>query len=97
MLTTFEEPKTTKPKRKAALDTELDNPTLFQTLRELRHTLAKSANVPAYVILSDRSLKELCNAQPKTLLDLADVHGFGKVKVAKFGQQFLDALGTGES
>ena len=94
MLTTFEEPKATKPKRKAALDTELDNPTLFQTLRELRHALAKSANVPAYVILSDRSLKELCNAQPKTLSDLATVHGFGKVKIAKFGQQFLDALGT---
>lgn len=97
MLTTFEEPKATKPKRKAALDTELDNPTRFQTLRELRHALAKSANVPAYVILSDRSLKELCNAQPKTLSDLATVHGFGKVKIAKFGQQFLDALGTDES
>ncbi len=97
MLTTFEEPKAIKPKRKAALDTELDNPTLFQTLRKLRHALAKSANVPAYVILSDRSLKELCNAQPKTLSDLATVHGFGKVKIAKFGQQFLDALGTDES
>jgi hypothetical protein len=30
--------------------------------------------------------------RPSTLSDLASVHGFGKVKIAQFGQQFLDAL-----
>lgn len=64
----------------------------FEKLRQIRLELSKSANVPAYVILSDRSLKELCILQPKTLSDLKSVHGFGDVKISKFGQEFIDAL-----
>ncbi len=56
------------------------------------HQLAKASNVPAYLVLSDRSLKELCTALPATVADLDSVHGFGKVKIAKFGLHFLDAL-----
>ena len=58
--------------------------------------MAKSANVPAYLVMSDRSLRELCTEQPRSLSDLASIHGFGKVKIQKFGQAFLDALQTTE-
>ena len=66
----------------------------FEKLRKIRLELATASNVPAYVILSDRSLKDLCIHQPKTL-DLKSVHGFGDVKIGKFGQEFIDALNEG--
>ncbi len=96
MLTKFEEPKTSKkagkPQSTTAFEAGSEQQAQFQKLRKVRYELAKSSNVPSYLILSDRSLKELCIDHPKTLSDLASVHGFGKVKIAQFGQQFLDAL-----
>lgn len=96
MLTKFMEPKAGKkagkPQATTAFEAGSEDQRLFQSLRQVRYTLAKSSNVPSYLILSDRSLKELCIAKPKTLSDLASVHGFGKVKIAKFGQQFIDAM-----
>ena len=96
MLTKFEEPKagkkTGKPKATAAFEAGSEHQTRFHQLRQVRYELAKSSNVPSYLILSDRSLKALCVEHPTTLSDLASIHGFGKVKIAKFGQRFLDAL-----
>ena len=96
MLTAFKE---TKPVKKAgkraqapAFEAGSENQTRFETLRAVRTQLAKASNVPAYLVLSDRSLKELCTALPATVADLDSVHGFGKVKIEKFGQAFLDAL-----
>ena len=67
----------------------------FEKLRKIRLELATASKVPAYVILSDRSLKDLCIHQPKTLSDLKSVYGFGDVKIGKFGQEFIDALNEG--
>lgn len=65
---------------------------LFNALRAQRQELAKEQNVPAYMVLSDRSLMELCQSMPKTSKELLGVHGFGKVKVQRFGKQILEAL-----
>ncbi|MGB1074035.1 MAG: DNA helicase RecQ [Flavobacteriales bacterium] len=101
MLTTFREPpRASKAKKRSsapAFEAGSDQQKQFDTLRAVRTQLAKAANVPAYVVLSDRSLKELCTARPTTLEDLASVHGFGKVKIEKFGQTFLDALHSAEA
>lgn len=101
MLTPFREPpRASKAKKRSsapAFEAGSDQQKQFDTLRAVRTQLAKAANVPAYVVLSDRSLKELCTARPTTLEDLASVHGFGKVKIEKFGQTFLDALHSAEA
>lgn len=68
------------------------NSDLFNLLRAKRQELAKQQNVPAYMVLSDRSLKELCQSMPTTSKQLLAVHGFGKVKVQRFGAQVLDVL-----
>ncbi len=100
MLTTFREPhRATQAKKRPsapAFEAGSDQQKQFETLRAVRTRLAKSANVPAYLVMSDRSLRELCTEQPRTLSDLASIHGFGKVKIEKFGQAFLDALQTTE-
>ena len=95
MLTKFEETKVSKPSkpsRTSAFDDGSADQDLFQQLRKVRYALAKESNVPAYLILSDRSLKELCIEQPQSPLELHSIHGFGKLKVEKFGEQFLEAL-----
>ena len=68
------------------------NSDLFNLLRAKRQELAKQQNVPAYMVLSDRSLKELCQSMPATSKQLLGVHGFGKVKVQRFGAQILEVL-----
>ena len=96
MLTKFEEPKTSKKASKTKSTTPFETGSelqaRFQKLRQVRYALAKSSNVPSYLILSDRSLQELCVELPRSETELASIHGFGKVKIAKFGQHFLDAL-----
>jgi ATP-dependent DNA helicase RecQ len=44
------------------------------------------------MVLSDRSLKELCQSMPTTSKELLGVHGFGKVKVQRFGKPILEVL-----
>jgi ATP-dependent DNA helicase RecQ len=101
MLTTFREPhRATQAKKRSsapAFEAGSDQQKQFETLRAVRTRLAKATNVPAYVVMSDRSLRELCTEQPRSLSDLASIHGFGKVKIQKFGQAFLDALLTAET
>ena len=96
MLTKFEEPKASKKASKtksiSAFEAGSELQARFQKLRQVRYALAKSSNVPSYLILSDRSLQELCVELPRTEAELASIHGFGKVKIAKFGLHFLDAL-----
>jgi ATP-dependent DNA helicase RecQ len=48
--------------------------------------------VPAYVIFHDATLRQIASELPSTLADLATVGGVGEAKLAKYGQQVLDAL-----
>jgi ATP-dependent DNA helicase RecQ len=65
---------------------------LFQRLRATRAKLAAAASVPPYVVAHDKTLVDLARRQPKSLLELADVHGMGSAKIAKYGEAFLAAL-----
>jgi ATP-dependent DNA helicase RecQ len=65
---------------------------LFNKLRTVRSKLAKEENVPAYVIFSDASLKEMAEEKPITSLDLLTISGVGEHKLNKYGSYFLDAI-----
>ena len=65
---------------------------LFQRLRQERKVLADAQNVPPYVVFSDRTLRELAAAQPRSVAALSDIHGVGAVKLARYGQVFLDEI-----
>ncbi|WP_220392785.1 DNA helicase RecQ [Chitinophaga lutea] len=73
---------------------EIGNPALFQELKQLRRQLADRENVPPYIIFSDATLVELCNYLPLKGSDLSKISGFGDVKLAKYGDVFLDAVQT---
>ena len=65
---------------------------LREYLREWRRTTAKEQKVPAFVVMHDSSLDEVCRTRPATLAALLRVFGFGERKVELYGQQILDAL-----
>ena len=65
---------------------------LREYLREWRRTTAKEQGVPAFVVLHDTSLDEICRLKPKSMTELMRVTGIGERKAELFGKQLLDTL-----
>lgn len=65
---------------------------LREYLREWRRAAAKRANVPAYVVLHDTSLDEICRLERASLRNLRMITGIGERKVAIYGKQILEAI-----
>ncbi|MDR0389332.1 MAG: RecQ family ATP-dependent DNA helicase [Spirochaetaceae bacterium] len=61
---------------------------LMTKLKELRKNLAREAAVPAYIIFSDASLRDMCEKKPLTLSGFGEVNGVGEIKLAKYGGAF---------
>ncbi len=72
---------------------------LREYLREWRRTTARQQNVPAFVVLHDTSLDEICRIQPASLAQLRTVTGIGEKKADTYGREILAAIrrfGEGE-
>lgn len=65
---------------------------LYQKLRDLRLRIAKDENMPAFVIFNDASLKDMADLQPQNLNEFEKISGVGRVKLEKYGAQFLDVI-----
>jgi len=65
---------------------------LREYLREWRRAMAKEKNVPAYIVLHDSSLEEICRRRPKYFAELLQIPGIGERKAEIYGQPILDAL-----
>jgi ATP-dependent DNA helicase RecQ len=65
---------------------------LFESLRKFRRDLATARGVPAYIILGDRSLREVARLRPQTLTQLAEVYGIGEKKLADLGERILGVV-----
>ena len=74
-----------------------DEQALFDRLRELRLALARERNVRAFVIFTDRSLREMAKHRPGNETALLAIHGVGPAKIAQFGPAFLEVIATFES
>ena len=70
---------------------EADQP-LREYMREWRRTTAKEQGTPAYVVLHDTSLDEICRMRPASLAQLLTITGIGERKAALYGQEILSAL-----
>ena len=62
---------------------------LFDALRSVRRRLAEKENVPAFVVFSDATLRDMCRLQPKTLDEMSEVKGVGEHKLRRYGEDFL--------
>jgi ATP-dependent DNA helicase RecQ len=65
---------------------------LREYLREWRRAMAKEQNVPAYIVLHDSSLEEICRVRPKSVEELLEIPGIGERKAEVYGRPLLDAL-----
>lgn len=72
------------------------NDPLFNELKILRNKIAKSENVPAYIIFNDASLKDMIIKMPKTKEEFLNVSGVGNIKLERYGEDFLKVLNTSE-
>ncbi len=65
---------------------------LFDRLRHKRRELAEAANVPPYVIFSDRSLTEMAAYLPRAPESLLRIHGVGQAKLDRYGPVFIGVI-----
>jgi ATP-dependent DNA helicase RecQ len=65
---------------------------LREYLREWRRTTAKEQSMPAYVVLHDSSLDEICRMRPTTIAQLMTITGIGERKAELYGREILAAL-----
>jgi ATP-dependent DNA helicase RecQ len=65
---------------------------LFDKLKKLRKELAAKEAVPAYIVFSDASLRDMCRKKPVSLLQFSGVNGVGQVKLEKYGEVFTGLI-----
>ncbi|HKQ87451.1 MAG TPA: RecQ family ATP-dependent DNA helicase, partial [Candidatus Acidoferrales bacterium] len=88
-----EKRKSGKSSRKGAASAEnLDDPVsmiLENCLRDWRRDEADRQGVPAFAILHDSTLQNICAARPASIAALLQVAGIGEQKAARYGERIL--------
>jgi len=80
---------TTDEQQTDAIDFEAE---LLNSLRKKRQDIALMENLPAYIILSDATLLEIATYLPQKLDELRLISGFGDIKLARYGREFLSII-----
>ena len=81
------EPEVVKSGAGCAADTEL-----YSILKDLRKSVAKSVNLPPYVIFQDPSLEAMATSYPVTIEELANISGVGIGKAKRYGAEFVKVI-----
>ena len=79
-------PSTRRPARPTGDDPLLD------ALKRWRSSVAKGANVPAYVVFADATLEAVAARRPSARGDLAGLTGIGPVKLERYGDALLQVV-----
>lgn len=69
-----------------------ENLPLFEALRGLRLRLATELGIPAFVVFSDATLRDMSQRQPATREAFLEVKGVGNAKMRQFGDAFLSEI-----
>ncbi len=67
---------------------------LFQSLRNLRKSIADEKSVPPYIIFGDTPLRHMARRYPQTKADFLNVPGVGTQKLDDYGQAFMAEIKT---
>jgi ATP-dependent DNA helicase RecQ len=68
------------------------NSELREYLRMWRRDVAKKQGIPAFTVMHDTSLEELCRVMPESLAAIRGIHGFGERKTESYGREILAAI-----
>ena len=80
--------------RRAAANTDLSeaDEKLLAALYALRKRLAAKQNVPAYMVFSDATLREMVQSKPLSMDEFLNITGVGEKKAARYGMSFLRVI-----
>jgi len=65
---------------------------LLDKLKKLRREIAAKESVPAYIVFSDATLRDMCRKKPVSLVQFSGVNGVGSVKLEKYGDIFTGLI-----
>lgn len=68
------------------------DPALFSMLKDLRKKMAKTLNLPPYVIFQDPSLEVMSTIYPITIEELQNIPGVGAGKAKRYGKEFCELI-----
>lgn len=78
--------------RKAKQKLPVKNVELYKRLQAVRNDLCEEYGVPVVAVANAKMLVEMSEKMPQTADELLQIKGFGKIKVRRFGQQFIDTV-----
>ncbi len=80
-------------RKKPATDTlSAEDKQLYDVLKLVRKELAAGKRVPPYLICHDSQLADVASRRPKSKPELAEINGFGRTKVERYGQAIISAI-----
>jgi ATP-dependent DNA helicase RecQ len=68
--------------------------TRYEALKTWRSEIARSHNLPAYVIFHDATLAAIAQATPQSMADLQGIAGIGAKKLEAYGEEVLRVVQT---
>lgn len=68
------------------------HPELIEPLTEWRTSQYLAQDIPAYWVLTQRTLLEIADTCPATKEELLSVNGFGPVKWKQYGEEILELI-----
>ena len=71
-------------------DEVIEKDETFESFRALRMKIATKADVPAYIVFSDKTLLDMAKRLPKNKEEMLEVNGIGEVKYERYGEAFLE-------
>ena len=69
---------------------------LVEELKSWRSAVSGEANLPAYCVLSNKTIDDIAEAMPKDAVELSKVSGIGPEKLMKYGEKILEIVGDFE-
>ena len=67
---------------------------LFEALRRFRLGEAQERGMPAYVVASDRTLRDIARQRPTDLRALEECFGIGPAKLEEYGESLLEVVAS---
>ena len=65
---------------------------LYERLRAFRRETADRRGVPAYVIFTDMTLREICAVRPTNVYELLTIRGISEERVQKYGTAIINII-----
>jgi len=81
-----------KQEAQSNLKSAVFDTTLLNILKDLRKKIAKSKNLPPFVLFQDPSLEDMALQYPITIEELTNINGVGLGKANRFGQEFISCI-----